>query len=400
MTAPADPRSDAPRPGQPSPRELLSALVGFETVSSASNLPLVDFVEDYARRHGAAVARVPDETGGKAALWITVGPADRPGYVLSGHSDVVPVEGQDWSHDPFRLTEVDGRLYGRGTSDMKGFLAVCLALLPEMAAAPLARPLHLAVSYDEEVGCLGVRPLIAHMRRAGVAPLGCFVGEPTGMAVVIGHKGKYAAQVTFRGKACHSALAPSGVNAVEYAARFIEHVRVTAEGLAREGARDGLYDVPHTTGLTALVQGGTALNIVPDRCTVGFEFRAVAADDPRALAEGALAYARDVLAPEMRARDPACGLEVAPLIDYPGLEIAPDTPLVTLAKRLAGRNGHAKVSYGTEAGLFQALGNVPSVVIGPGDIARAHKADEYIEAAELDACAQFVRRLIAECREG
>ncbi|KMO33930.1 acetylornithine deacetylase [Methylobacterium tarhaniae] len=376
--------------------ELLATLVGFETVSSATNLPLVDWVEDYCRGHGAAVERVVDATGQKAALWITVGPADRPGYVLSGHSDVVPVEGQDWTHPPFRLTEIDGRLYGRGTSDMKGFLAVCLALLPEMAAAPLARPLHLAISYDEEIGCLGVRPLIAHLRQRGVTPLGCFVGEPTGMAVVIGHKGKYGAKATFRGLACHSALAPTGVNAVEYAARFIDRVRLTAEGLARDGARDDLYDVPHTTGLTALVQGGTALNIVPDRCTVGFEFRAIAADDPRALAESVLAYARDVLVPEMQARDPACGLTVEPVIDYPGLDIAPDAPLVTLAKRLAGRNAHAKVSYGTEAGLFQSLGDIPSVVIGPGDIARAHKADEYVETAELADCAGFLRRLIAE----
>lgn len=377
-------------------KDLLATLVAFETVSSATNLPLVDFVNNYAVRHGAAVERVTDETGQKAALWITVGPADRPGYVLSGHSDVVPVEGQDWTHPPFRLTDIDGRLYGRGTSDMKGFLAVCLALLPEMAEAPLTRPLHLAVSYDEEVGCLGVRPLIAHLRARGIAPLGCFVGEPTGMAVVTGHKGKYGAKVTFRGRACHSALAPTGVNAIEYAARFIDRVRLTAEDVAREGARDDLYDVPHTTGLTALVQGGTALNIVPDRCTVGFEFRAIAADDPRGLAETVLAYARDVLVPEMQARDPACDVSVEPVIDYPGLDIAPDAPLVTLAKRLAGRNGHAKVSYGTEAGLFQSLGDIPSVVIGPGDIARAHKADEYVEARELAECAGFVRRLIAE----
>ncbi len=378
------------------PVDLLATLVGFRTISACSNLDLVAFVEEHARACGAAVERVTDATGEKAALWITIGPADRPGYVLSGHSDVVPVEGQDWTSDPFRLTEIDGRLYGRGTSDMKGFLAVCLALLPEMAAAPLTRPLHLAISYDEEIGCLGVRPLIAHLRATGIAPLGCFVGEPTGMAVVTGHKGKYGAKVTFRGRACHSALAPTGVNAIEYAARFIDKVRLTAEGLARDGARDDLYDVPHTTGLTALVQGGTASNIVPDRCTVGFEFRAIAADDPRSLAEAVLAYARDVLVPEMQARDPASGLTVEPVIDYPGLDIAPDAPLVTLAKRLAGRNAHAKVSYGTEAGLFQSLGDIPSVVIGPGDIARAHKADEYVETAELAECAGFVRRLIAE----
>ncbi len=385
---------------EPTPRTILETLVAFDTTSALTNLPLVDWVQDFAEGHGAAVERVPDETGEKAALWITIGPAAVPGYVLSGHSDVVPVAGQDWTHDPFRLTERDGRLYGRGTSDMKGFLAVCLALLPEMAAAPLVRPLHLALSYDEEVGCLGVRPLIARMRAMGIAPLGCFVGEPTGMDVVTGHKGKHAARVTFRGRACHSALAPAGVNAVEYAARFIVHVKQLADEIILSGARDPLYDVPHTTGLSSVVQGGTALNIVPDRCTVDFEFRAIGADDAGALAARAIAFATDVLAAEMAERDPSCGVAATPLIDYPGLEAAPESDLVTLAKRLAGRNGHAKVSFGTEGGLFQALGDVPAVVIGPGSIARAHKADEYITLAELDACAAFVRRLIADSCTG
>ena len=340
---------------------------------------------------------MPDGTGTKAGLWIGLGPLDRPGYVLSGHSDVVPADGQPWSSDPFRLREEGGRLYGRGTSDMKGFLAVCLALLPEMAAEPLAVPLHIAVSYDEEIGCLGVRPLLARMGELFPTPLGCFVGEPTGMEVVLGHKGKSAARVTFRGRACHSALAPQGVNAVEYAARFIEHVRLTAEGLAREGARDGLYDVPHTTALSSVVRGGAALNIVPETCSVDFEVRAIGADDAGALASAAIAHAERHLVPLMRAADPECGITVEPLIAYPGLDTAPEAEIATLAKRLAGRNAHAKVSYGTEAGLFDAAG-VPSVVIGPGSIARAHRADEYVTREELDACAGFLRRLIGECR--
>lgn len=377
--------------------EILATLVAFDTVSDRSNLPLIDWIEEFARRHGAAVTRVSDETGTKAGLWIGLGPLDRPGYVLSGHSDVVPADGQPWSSDPFRLREEGGRLYGRGTSDMKGFLAVCLALLPEMAAEPLAVPLHIAVSYDEEVGCLGVRPLIARMGELFPKPLGCFVGEPTGMEVVLGHKGKSAARVTFTGRACHSALAPQGVNAVEYAARFIEHVRLMAEGLAREGARDGLYDVPHTTALSSVVRGGSALNIVPDTCSVDFEVRAIGADDAGALTAAAVAYAEGQLVPLMRAADPACGITVEPLIAYPGLDTAPEAAIATLAKRLAGRNAHAKVSYGTEAGLFDAAG-VPSVVIGPGSIARAHRADEYVTRGELDACAGFLRRLIGECR--
>lgn len=381
----------------PEAAAILATLVAFDTVSHRSNLPLIDWIEDFAVRRGASAIRVHDATGEKAGLWITLGPADRPGYVLSGHSDVVPADGQPWTSDPFRLREEGGRLYGRGTSDMKGFLAACLATLPEMARADLRVPIHIAVSYDEEVGCLGVRPLLARMAETIPTPLGCFVGEPTGMEVVVGHKGKSAARVTFHGRACHSALAPTGVNAVEYAARFIEHVRLMAERLGREGARDALYDVPHTTALSSVVSGGSALNIVPETCHVDFEVRAIGADDAGALAQGAIAYAQSTLAPLMQAVDPACGIGVEPLIDYPGLDIAPEADLVTLAKRLAGRNAHAKVSYGTEAGLFVAAG-VPSVVIGPGSIARAHRADEYVTRDELAECVGFLRRLIGECR--
>ena len=400
MTEPA--QTAPPLPVQaPDPAALLATLVAFDTVSARSNLPLIDWAEAYCRGHGAAVERVPDPSGRKAALLVSVGPFEtRPGYVLSGHSDVVPTDGQPWSSDPFVLREEGGRLYGRGTSDMKGFLAVCLALLPEMVAAELATPIHLAISYDEEIGCLGVRPLIARMLERVPRPLGCFVGEPTGMDVVVGHKGKAAARLTFRGKASHSALAPQGVNAVEYAARFIEHVRLSAEAIARDGARDPLYDVPHTTGLSSVVRGGSALNIVPDTCSVEFEYRAIGADDAAALAASAIAYATGTLAPLMRAGDPACGVAVEPLIDYPGLDTDPEAEIVTLAKRLAGRNGHAKVSYGTEGGLFERLGGVPAVVIGPGSIARAHRADEYVTRDELEACAGFVRRLIGACVTG
>ncbi len=376
--------------------EMLERLVAFDTVSARSNLPLIDYAENFAGMNGAEVDRIWSENENKAGLWITVGPKDVPGYVLSGHSDVVPVEGQTWTSDPFRLTEKNGRLYGRGTSDMKGFVAVCMALLPEMATAPLARPIHIALSYDEEVGCLGVRPLIARMRERGVRPLGCFVGEPTEMEVVVGHKSKCAARVTFHGRSCHSAMAPHGVNAVEFAARFIDHVRVSAEHFAQAGARDPLYDVPHTTGLCSVVRGGTALNIVPDSCVVEFEYRAIAADDASALVRSATAFATDVLGAEMASRGSACGVTIEPLTEYPGLEIDAQSDLVKMAKRLSVREGHAKVSFGTEAGLFQASGDVPSVVVGPGAMARAHKADEYVLQSELDECASFVRRLIAE----
>jgi acetylornithine deacetylase len=377
--------------------DILAALVGFDTTSRNSNLPLIAWIEDYLDSHGVSHLRVPDETGTKANLWVTVGPPDQPGYILSGHTDVVPVDGQTWASDPFQLSARDGRLYGRGTTDMKGFVACCLAAVPDLAAAPLARPVHLAISYDEEVGCVGVRGLIARLAPAPVKPLACFVGEPTGMDVVIGHKGKRSFRVGVRGHTVHSSLAPQGVNAVEYAARLIVRIREMSERMAREGARDALYDVPHSTGHTGVVHGGTALNIVPDGCSFEFEFRSIAADDPDALAGEVMDFARTVLLPEMTAVAPQSDITFELRSGFPGLDTAPAAEVVVLAKQLAGRNGHAKVAYGTEAGLFDAAG-IPTVVIGPGSIDQAHKADEFIAVSELAACGAFIERLAAHCR--
>jgi acetylornithine deacetylase len=377
--------------------EILEALVGFDTTSRNSNLAIIGWIEDYLDRLGVVHERVADPSGGKANLWATVGPAGTPGYILSGHTDVVPVDGQHWSNDPFCLAARDGRLYGRGAADMKGFLACCLAAVPEMIAAAPARPIHLAFSHDEEVGCIGVRNLIAHLRATRLKPAGCFVGEPTGMNVVIGHKAKRSFRVSVRGRTCHSSLAPEGVNAVEYAARLIVMIRDMAERLAREGARDPLYDVPYTTAHTGVVAGGTALNIVPDHCSFQFEFRSLAGDDPDALAGEVMAYACERLEPQMKAIAPEAGIAFEAMSEFPGLDTPPALDVVTLAKSLIGRGEHGKVAYGTEAGLFAAAG-VPTVVIGPGSIEQAHKADEFIAVSELDACGAFLDRLIAHCR--
>jgi acetylornithine deacetylase len=377
--------------------EILESLVGFDTTSHKSNLALVGWIESYLDRHGVAHERIADRTGTKANVWATIGPAENPGYILSGHTDVVPVDGQRWSSDPFRLTERDGRLFGRGATDMKGFLACCLAAVPEMAARPLARPVHLAISYDEEVGCVGVRDVIARLKDSPVKPAGCFVGEPTLMGVVIGHKGKRSLRVTVRGQTCHSSLAPHGVNAVEYAARLIVKIRDMSERLAREGARDPLYDVPFTTGHTGVVSGGTALNIVPDACNFEFEFRSIAADDVDALVDEVIAYGRDTLEPAMKAVAPQAGITFEDKSGFPGLETPAAAELVGLAKQLAEKSDHAKVSYGTEAGLFAAAG-IPSVVIGPGSIDQAHKADEFVAVSELEKCGGFLRRLLEQCQ--
>ena len=390
----------APRSVLSEAKAILAALVAFDTTSRNSNLALIDWVEAYLARLGVSSQRIFDETGQKANLLATIGPADVAGYVLSGHTDVVPVDGQDWSSDPFSLIERDGRLYGRGACDMKGFLAACLAQVPTMVAAPLARPIHLAFSYDEEVGCIGVRSMIADLAARRVTPLACFVGEPTSMNVVVGHKGKRSQRVIIKGVSCHSSLAPKGVNAVHAAGRLIAYIADLADELAQHGPRDPLFDVAHSTAHVGRVEGGIALNIVADHAAFIYEIRVVGADDVDALVGRVEAYARDYLLPAMRAVSPDADIIFEEISEFPGLDIAPDHAAVTLAKQLAGRNSHSKVAYGTEAGLFMVRGGIPSVIIGPGDIEQAHKPDEYLAVSELEAACQFVGRLVAVARSG
>lgn len=377
---------------------ILERLVAFDTTSPNSNLELIAYVEDYLRQAGIGFRRIPDPVLPKASLWVTIGPPDRAGYVLSGHTDTVPVTGQAWTSDPYRLRRDGDRLHARGAVDMKGFLAVCLALAPHMARAKLATPIHLAISYDEEVGCTGVKPMLAEIARLPVRPRGCFVGEPTGMGVVTGHKSKHSKRAIVRGRACHSALTSEGVNAVEAAAELIIIVKRVAAELAAAGARDPEHAVPCTTGLTTIVHGGIANNIVPDRCEVEFEFRGIAADNPRAICEAVAAEARATIEPWMKARDPATGIDFIEVLDYPALETPRDAEIVRLGCNLSGTDQTSKVSFGTEAGLFDAMAGIPSIVIGPGAITQAHKPDEWIAGDQLAAAAQFVRRLIDHCR--
>lgn len=373
--------------------ELLSRLVSFDTTSRNSNLPLIEFVESYLDGLGVANERIYDETGKKANLWATIGPAGVPGIVLSGHTDTVPVDGQEWASDPFKLDPRDGKLYGRGSCDMKGFLAASLAAVPKMLAHDLKRPIHLAFSYDEEVGCVGVIRLLEKLNKEPVKPEFCIVGEPTLMQVTVGHKAKRSMRVTVTGRGCHSSLAPQGVNAVDYAALMIVRMREIARRLAEKGGRDEAYDIPHTTAHTGVVHGGTALNIVPDLCVFDCEFRVLPGEDADALVAEIRAYAGELEA-EMKARAPEAGITIDVVGSFPGLETSPDAEITRLAKHFAAGNHHGKVAYGTEAGRFQEMAGISTIVCGPGSIGQAHKPDEFIEQNQLDLCDRFLEKLI------
>lgn len=388
------------RPARSATIDHLRDLIGFDTVSRNANLALIDHVEGYLAALGFRLTRIADPHAPKANLVASIGPTDRAGYVLSGHTDVVPVDNQEWTSDPFTLRSADGRHYGRGTADMKGFLACCLALAPDMAEATLARPLHFAFSYDEEVGCLGVRSLIEELKTWPVRPAGCFIGEPTSMTVVTSHKAKRSLRGIVTGTAAHSSLAPEAVNAVDYAALFLVRLREIGQRLATEGPFDEAFDVPFTTAHVGLIHGGEQLNIVPEHCRFDFEFRALPSVDVDGLVEEVRAYATETLLPEMRAKQAAADFTFEWISSFPGLDTDPGDPIVVLAKRLAGRNDHGKVAYGTEGGLFSVDGGIPTVVCGPGAIAQAHKADEYVEDRQLAACEGFIEGLIAHAKQG
>jgi len=374
--------------------ELIEKLISFDTTSRESNLELIEFISDYLGGLGVESILVPNDEGTKANLFVTVGDPGTPGIMLSGHTDVVPVDGQSWDTAPFTVMEKSGRLCGRGTSDMKSFIAIALAKLPEFMDRGLKTPLHLAFSYDEEVGCIGVRRLIDKIKSFPVRPAMCIVGEPTNMEVVVGHKGKRSYIARVRGFEAHSSLAPDGVNAVEYAAELITHMRGMAQRIAVSGPHDPLYDVTHTTVHTGIVGGGTALNIVPKDCRIDFEFRYVGDDDPESIETEIYEYAKKVLEPEMKAVSADTGIDIECVNDMPGLDIGADEEAVTFVKALAGRNDHTKVAFGTEAGLFEKRGGIPAVVCGPGAIAQAHKPNEYIEISQIEECEVFFSRLM------
>lgn len=373
--------------------ELLEQLVSFNTTSRLSNLELIDFVYERLKGQGLEPYIDYNSDKSKANLYAIVGPQTGAGVALSGHSDVVAVEGQDWTRDPWRLTREGERLYGRGTTDMKGFIAVVLAAVPAMLQAPLRKPVHLCISYDEEVGCVGVRTLLEYLAGQSTRPSSCIVGEPTSMDVVIAHKGKLGMSCRVEGRPCHSALAPHGVNAVNAAARVIGFLAVMAHERREAGPFDEDFDVPHTTIHTGVVRGGTMLNIVPAECCFEFEFRHLPREDPDEMLEEVKRFVHERVEPEMRTGEHEVRFHWKELSRMVGLDSDRNDEIVKLARRLTGRDRVRKVSFGTEAGGFSRTG-IQSVVCGPGSIRQAHTPDEFVEAGQLAECEAFIGDLI------
>jgi len=372
--------------------EMIGRLVAFDTTSRESNLALIDFVRDYLDRWRVKSEVVYEEGRRKANLYATLGPANAGGIMLSGHSDVVPVDGQHWSTEPFKLSERDEKLYGRGSADMKSFIAVTLAKVPDFLAQPLATPIHLALTYDEEVGCLGVRTLIAALAPRDVKPKLCIIGEPTSMQPVIAHKGSRRLRCHVHGHEAHSSLTHRGVNAVETAAELVAYLKGMARKKRTDGPFDQAFDPPYTTIHTGIIAGGTAVNIVPRECRFDFEMRYLPEDDPSAITDELKRYAATLL-PDMQAVSEDAGIAFEDTNAVPALSAKESDEVVRLALALSGANGTGKVSFATEGGLFQQAG-IATVICGPGSIEQAHKPDEFIALDQVRQCEQFLDRLI------
>jgi acetylornithine deacetylase len=376
--------------------EMIGRLVAFDTTSRESNLALIDFVRDYLDRWRVKSELVYDEGRRKANLFATIGPSDQGGVMLSGHSDVVPVDGQDWASEPFKLEPRGDKLYGRGSADMKSFIAVMLAKVPDFLARQLVVPVHLALTYDEEVGCLGVRPLIAALAPRAAKPRLCIIGEPTLMRPVVAHKGSRRLRCHIHGHEAHSSLTHKGVNAIETAAEVIAHIKGIARSKRADGPFDPAFDPPYTTLQTGVVNGGTAVNIVPRECRFDFEMRHLPADEPDTIVDEVKRFAATLL-PEMQAVSAGAGIAFEETNRVAALAAKDGDEVVQLALALSGANGTGKVSFATEGGFFQEAG-IPTVICGPGSIEQAHKADEFIALDQVRQCEDFIDRLIERVR--
>lgn len=380
-------------------RPILERLIGFDTVSAKSNLELLSYVRGLLAEAGIESVLIPDLTGQKANLYAVVGPTNVRGVILSAHVDVVPVEGQVWTKPPFALTEDTGRLFGRGVTDMKGFVACAIAAVLRAKAVDLKVPVILALSHDEEIGCQGVGSMLDMMAGWTIPPRMCLVGEPTSMQVATGHKGKIALRATCTGREMHSAMAPLALNALHLGGEFLDAVRSLQGDVALNGLRDNDYDVPYTTLHVGKMYGGVQVNIVPKTCVLDFEIRSLAGEDTNGLIARLDAAAKAIVAPH-RAAFPEAAIVVERLWDYPGLGTLPDADVVAFAKGLVGGNGTIKVPYGTEGGLFAQRLGVPTVICGPGNMAQGHAPDEFIEVEQLVRCEAMLDVLLGRLVAG
>ena len=377
--------------------EILKKLVSFDTTSFKSNLDLIKFIENYLNDLNIKSELIYDETKNKANLFTTIGPNLQGGIVLSGHTDVVPITKQNWTSDPFILTERDDKLFGRGSSDMKGFIAIVLSRVSAMVEKKLKKPIHLAFSYDEEIGCVGVHSLLDLIKKKSINPEFCIVGEPTSMEMVIGHKGKHAYDVKVDGLSCHSGQAPNGVNAINYASKLINYIEEINKEKSIKGPFDNDYEIPYSTLHTGLIKGGTILNIVPKLCQFEFEIRHLAEDDPLEIIQRIKQYTEELLIKEMHNISSTTNIEINEKINYPGLNISESISIVKQVKELLGKSSHKKVVFGTEGGLFKRELNLPTIICGPGSIDQAHKPDEFISIQQIEKGGTFIDKLINNC---
>jgi acetylornithine deacetylase len=372
--------------------EMLRRLVAFDTTSRNSNLQLIGFVRDYLDAQGVPYRVSTDAAGQKANIHAIIGPQSAGGVALSGHVDTVPVDGQAWSSDPFALRSDAGLLYARGACDMKGFVASCLAAVPDFRAMKLQRPLHLFITFDEETSFEGAIRLIEDLEQSGLKPAMCVVGEPSGMKPILAHKGRISVKVSVRGRPGHSSEPAKGVNAIHAAAEAIAWVAGEARRLAKEGPFAGGFDPPHTTIHVGTVSGGSILNIIPEHAEFCIEWRTIPGDDPERQLERMKAFIAANIEPAMQAVHPTTGFSYEVINLMPDMALDPDHELTTVVKQITGANSAGKVSYGTEGGYYQNAG-MPTIICGPGHIAQAHQPDEYVAQSELDSCDAFVRRL-------
>ena len=376
-------------------RQWLERLVGFDTTSRNSNLDLIESVREGLSAHGVSAELFASPDKRKANLFATLPAHDGAtdgGIILSGHTDVVPVDGQNWASDPFTLTEREGRLHARGSADMKGFIAASMALVPEFLQMQRKKPIHLAFSYDEEVGCMGAPVMLDELKRRGIQADGCIVGEPTGMRPVVAHKGISLYRCSVHGKAAHSSLTPEGCNAIEYAARLICRIRDIADRIRANGPYDECFDVPFTTLGTNLVRGGIAVNTIAELCEFQYEIRNLPGLSPDAIRGEVERYANDELLPRMQKEFAGAGIAFETVATAPGLETAEQEAITQMVRALTSDRSVRKVAYATEGGLFQGIG-IPTVICGPGHIDNAHKPDEFVAVDQLEACEGFLRKL-------